>query len=390
MDYDFDQVIDRTGTDSTKWSPDVLEEKFGRRDLLPLWVADMDFKSPPQVIEAIVKRAQHGIYGYSVRPESYYEAIINWTRRRFGWDIEKSWIEYTPGVVPAINYLCQAFCKAGDKILIQEPVYYPFAASIIKSGCQPVNNPLVFNGDQYEIDFEDFKNKVEDPQMKMFILCSPHNPIARVWTKEELKKMGHLCLANDVLIISDEIHNDLVYSAYQHTMLASLSEELAMNTITCTAPSKTFNMAGMQASNIIIPNKKLRRAYQEVLDKNHIGSQNPLSMVAVEAAYNEGEEWLEKLLLYLEENIQFIHDYLAQHLPKAKLIETQATYLGWIDLSYYEQDGKKLEAFLTEQGKVALDGGTWFGQGGEGFVRINFACPRSLLEEALEKICTLS
>lgn len=387
MKYDFDKVIDRTGTNSSKWDPDTLETMFDEREAMPFWVADMDFKAADPIVDAVVKRAEHGIYGYSKRTDSYFQAIIDWTKRRFDWEIKREWIEFTPGVVPAVNYLIQGFTIPGDKVLIQQPVYYPFKNSIENNGRHMINNQLKFNGEYYEIDFEDFEEKVKDPKVKMYILCSPHNPVSRLWTKEELMRLGQLCLENDVLVVADEIHNDLVYSGYKHIMFASLSEEFAMNSITCTAPSKTFNLAGMQASNIIIPNRELMDKYRRILEKNHIGGQNPLSIVALETAYNEGEEWLEQLLEYLEGNIEFIQEYLEEHLPKAKLIKPEATYLGWIDLRAYEEDGEKLERILAQEGKIALDGGTWFGEGGSGFMRLNYACPRTLLEEGLKRIC---
>ncbi|MBE6082906.1 MAG: pyridoxal phosphate-dependent aminotransferase [Tissierellaceae bacterium] len=389
MKYNFDEVIDRSGTNSVKWDQESLKHLFGESDAIPFWVADMDFKSAQPIIDEIVKRAEHGIYGYSVRPDSYFEAIINWIKRRHGWTIEKEWIEYTPGVVPAINYLIQAFCEPGDKVIIQNPVYYPFSNSIKENGCTVADNTLIFNDDHYEIDFEDFEKKSRDPKVKMFILCSPHNPIGRVWTKEELIRLGDICLKNNVIVVADEIHNDLVFSGYKHIMFGSIREDFRMNSITCTAPSKTFNLAGMEISNIIIPNPEYRRKYKKVLDKNSIGNQNPLSIVALEAAYNKSEDWLDQLLNYLEENIDFIHKYLAENLPKAKLINPQATYLGWLDFREYERSGKKLENFVYHKGKVALDGGTWFGNGGDGFLRINFACPRSLLKEGLKRICTV-
>ncbi|MEW8974514.1 MAG: MalY/PatB family protein [Tissierellaceae bacterium] len=387
MKYDFDKVIDRTGTNSSKWDPDTLETMFGEREAIPFWVADMDFKAADPIVDAVVKRAEHGIYGYSKRTDSYFQAIIDWTKRRFDWEIKREWIEFTPGVVPAVNYLIQGFTIPGDKVLIQQPVYYPFKNAIENNGRHMINNQLKFNGEYYEIDFEDFEEKVKDPKVKMYILCSPHNPVSRLWTREELMRLGQLCLENDVLVVADEIHNDLVYSGYKHIMFASLSEEFAMNSITCTAPSKTFNLAGMQASNIIIPNPELMDKYRRILEKNHIGGQNPLSIVALETAYNEGEEWLEQLLEYLEGNIEFIQKYLEEHLPKAKLIKPEATYLGWIDLRAYEEDGEKLERILAQEGKIALDGGTWFGEGGSGFMRLNYACPRTLLEEGLKRIC---
>lgn len=387
MQYNFDEVIDRSGTNSTKWDKATLEEKFDEPNALPFWVADMDFKAAQPIIDAIIERTEHGIFGYSTRTDSYYDAIINWTKKRFGWEIDKRWIEYTPGVVPAINFFVQAYCEIGDKVLIQQPVYYPFSDAIKNNGCSLVNSELIYNGETYEIDFQDFERKAKDPKVKMFILCNPHNPISRVWKKKELIKLGKICIENNILVISDEIHNDLIYPKYKHIMFASISNEFALNSITCTAPSKTFNLAGLQASNIIIPNKKIMEEFREILLKNNIGAQSPLSMTALEAAYNYGEEWLEQLLEYLEGNISFIKEYLKIHLPKAKLIEPQATYLGWIDLREYESNGEKLEKTIIEKGKVAFDGGTWFGSGGAGFMRINYACPRVLLEEGLQRLC---
>ncbi|HSH36201.1 MalY/PatB family protein [Schnuerera sp.] len=386
MKYNFDQIINRENTNSTKWDPDTLKEMFGTSDILPFWVADMDFKVADPIVDAVVKRAEHGIYGYATRTDSYFDAIINWTRNRFKWDIEKEWIEYTPGVVPAINFILQAFTKPGDKVLIQEPVYYPFKRSINNNNLKVVNSPLKYDGEKYEIDFVDLEEKIKDQDIKIFILCNPHNPVGKVWDKEDLIKIGNLCLENDVLVVSDEIHNDLVYSGNTHTMFASISEKFAMNSITCTAPSKTFNLAGMQASNIIIPNPKLMEEYRQVLEKHNISGQNPLSIVALEAAYNYGEEWLEELLIYLEGNIEFIFNYLIEHLPKAKFIKPEGTYLAWVDLREYEMNGERLEKTIIEKGKVAFDGGTWFGENGEGFIRINFACPRSLLEEGLSRL----
>lgn len=387
MKYDFDEVIDRSGTNSFKWDEEVLETMFGVSDVLPFWVADMDFRTAKPIVDAVVKRAEHGIYGYSKRTDSYFDAVIGWTKRRFGWDIRKEWIEYTPGIVPAINYIIQALCMPGDKVMIQRPVYYPFGRAIENNGCHIVDNTLRFNGEFYEIDFEDFEEKAKDPKVKLFILCSPHNPVSRVWSREELERLGRICADNGVLVVADEIHNDLIFSGYKHIMFGSLGEEFAMNSITCTAPSKTFNLAGMQSSNIIIADPVIMEKYRRVLERNSIGGQNPLSIVSLEAAYNEGEEWLEELLTYLEGNIEFIHSYLAKNLPLAKMINPQATYLGWIDLRKYEKDGKKLEHVIFHEGKVALDGGTWFGTGGDGFVRINFACPRSLLEDGLSRLC---
>ena len=387
MKYDLDQIIDRTGTNSMKWEAEKLIQKFGCDDVLSFWVADMEFRVAEPIIEALRKRVEHGIYGYSMRPDSYYDAIIDWTKSRFGWEIKKEWIDVTPGIVPAINYIIQTFCKPGEKVLIQQPVYYPFGQAIENNGVYIVNSPLVFKGETYDIDFEDFEKKAKDPKVTLFILCSPHNPVSRVWTKEELEKVGKICLDNNVLVVADEIHNDLIFSKATHTMFASINKEFAANSITCTAPSKTFNLAGLQTSNIIIPNEKLRIKYQQTLERHAIGDQNPLSIVAVEAAYREGGEWLDQVLEYLKGNIEFIQSYLEKNLPDAKLINHQATYLGWLDLRSYEENGEKLERIIIEEAKLGLDGGTWFGPEGAGFMRINFACSRALLEQGLERMC---
>ena len=386
MKYNFDEIIDRSGTNSSKWEPEVLKELFGEPDLMPFWVADMDFKVAEPIVEAIVKAAQHGIYGYSNRPASYYQAIIDWTERRFGWKLEKEWIEYTPGIVPAVNYAIQAFCMPGDNVLIQQPVYYPFANAINNNGCHVVSNDLIFDGEKYNMDIKDLEEKLKDPKTTMMILCSPHNPVSRIWSREELKKVAQLCLENEVLLISDEIHNDLVFSGYKHTIFGLVGDEYLNNLIVCTAPSKTFNMAGMQSSNVIIPNPSLMRRFRRVLERNSIGSQNPLSIVSLEAAYNHGEEWLEQLLEYLEGNIQFIDEYMKNNIPKARMIKPQATYLAWIDFSAYVDEGSKIEELMAKKGKIAMDGGTWFGSQGAGFMRLNFACPRELLRQGLDRM----
>ena len=386
MKYNFDEIIDRSGTNSSKWEPEVLKELFGEPDLMPFWVADMDFKVAEPIVEAIVKAAQHGIYGYSNRPASYYQAIIDWTERRFGWKLEKEWIEYTPGIVPAVNYAIQAFCMPGDNVLIQQPVYYPFANAINNNGCHVVSNDLIFDGEKYNMDIKDLEEKLKDPKTTMMILCSPHNPVSRIWSREELKKVAQLCLENEVLLISDEIHNDLVFSGYKHTIFGLVGDEYLNNLIVCTAPSKTFNMAGMQSSNVIIPNSSLMRRFRRVLERNSIGSQNPLSIVSLEAAYKHGEEWLEQLLEYLEGNIQFIDEYMKNNIPKARMIKPQATYLAWIDFSAYVDEGSKIEELMAKKGKIAMDGGTWFGSQGAGFMRLNFACPRELLRQGLDRM----
>ncbi|GKX28775.1 cystathionine beta-lyase [Vallitalea longa] len=386
MKYNFDDIIDRKNTNALKWEPAILKERFGEEDVLPLWVADMDFNTPKPVVDAIINRAKHGIYGYSVRLDNYYQAVINWQKRRHNWTISKDSIVYTPGIVPAINYMIQAFCETDDKVIIQTPVYYPFKESIKNNGCKVVNNPLLYDGEKYTIDFDDFEKKAKDKRLKLFILCSPHNPVGRVWTKEELLKIGKICIENDVIVISDEIHNDLILGNNQHIVFANVSEEFSNNSIICTAPSKTFNVPGLETSHIIIGNKKLRNSYKRILTKNAIGGQNPMSIAALKAAYNESEEWLEQLLTYLEDNVEFIDDYLKNNMPRVKLVRPQATYLAWLDFRSIEKDYKKLDHIISKEAKVALDSGHWFGTNGSGFMRINFACPRGILKEALDRI----
>lgn len=386
MQYDFDTVINREHTDALKWEPCILRDKFGEKDMLPLWVADMDFKAPQPVIDAIVKRAEHGIYGYTIRLKDYYDAIMEWTEKRHHWKVKKEWIVFTPGIVPAVNYMIQAYCLAGDKVMIQTPVYYPFGKAIANNGCQVVDNALLYDGRNYTIDFDDFEKKARDSRLKLFILCSPHNPIGRVWTKEELTRIGEICIANNVIVVADEIHHDLILEGYTHHVFANISKDLAKQSIICTAPSKTFNLAGLNTSNIIIPNKELRIRYEQVLENNSIWGQNPMSIDGMKAAYREGEPWLDALLLYLEENVRFMDKYLKDNLPCVKLIRPQATYLAWLDFTEVTTDDTLLEKLIFHDAKVALDGGTWFGETGSGFMRINFACPRRILQEALERI----
>lgn len=386
MKPNFDKEIDRRGTKSIKWDPQVLEEIFGEKELLPLWVADMDFEVPEEVTDAMKQEVSHGIFGYSKRGDGYYENIVRWYEKRFNWKIEKDWMVYTPGVVSAVNYVLQAFVQKDQGVIIQEPVYYPFKKAIKNNGCRVVNNPLKFHRGTYEIDFEDFERKAKDPDTKLFILCSPHNPVGRVWEKQELKRLGEICVANGVLIFSDEIHHDLVFEKGAHHILANIDSGFDDHVITATAPSKTFNLAGLMSAHLIMKNDRLKRRYKRVLEKNHVGKQSPVSMAAVEAAYGKGEPWLEALLEYLEENIDLIDRMVKKHLPRARFSRPQATYLAWLDLRDYGLSGKGLEGKITKEAKVALDGGTWFGTGGEGFVRINFACPRRILEEALNRI----
>ncbi|MBY8986255.1 MAG: pyridoxal phosphate-dependent aminotransferase [Candidatus Lokiarchaeota archaeon] len=386
--YDFDQVIDRTNSNSAKWDKQVLEKGFGDPDLLPLWVADMDFKAPQPIIDKLVQTAEYGIFGYSILPPSFFESVLSWFKRRYGWDIDKKWLSQTPGVIPALDVAVNAFCNAGDKVIVQNPIYYPFYPVIENNGCRILLNPLKFSNNTYTMDFEDLEKKVKDPRAKMIILCNPHNPIGRVWTKKELKQLGEICIKNEIVIVSDEIHCDLIFPGYKHTNIATINEEFAQNSITCTSVSKTFNLAGLKISNIVIPNPKLRQTFKNTQANLGVGGPNLFAVAAMETAYKHEfcENWLDALLQYLKGNLEFLKAFVKEKLPQIKVIEPEGTYLIWLDFRELGLKPKELEKFMRGKAKVALDEGYIFGQGGEGFERINIACPKSILEEALNRI----
>ncbi|MFX1573149.1 MAG: MalY/PatB family protein [Promethearchaeota archaeon] len=386
--FDFDQVIDRTKSNSTKWDKKVLEKGFGDPDLLPLWVADMDFKAPQPIIEKLVKTAEYGIFGYSIIPPSFFASVLSWFKRRYGWDIEKEWLTQTPGVIPALDVTVNAFCNSGDKVIVQNPVYYPFYPVIENNGCGILLNPLKFSNNHYTMDFEDLEKKVKDPRAKMIIICNPHNPVGRVWTKEELKHLGEICIKEDILIVSDEIHCDLIFPGYKITNFATLNDEFAQNSITCTSSSKSFNLAGLKISNIVIPNQKIRQTFKNTQANFGVGRPNIFAVAAMETAYENEicENWLDALLQYLKGNLNFLKAFIKKNLPQIKIIEPEGTYLVWLDFRELGLEHKKLEKFMREKAKVALDEGYIFGQGGEGFERINIACPKSILKEALNRI----
>ncbi|MEK5393312.1 MalY/PatB family protein [Margalitia sp. FSL K6-0131] len=383
MKYNFDEEINRFNTSSVKW--DEVDTIFNGENLLPMWVADMDFKVPEPVIEAIKQRAEHGIFGYTARNDSYYEAIINWMQRRHNWKVEKDWICHAPGVVPALGMIVRTFTKPGDKIIIQSPVYYPFTNVVEKNERVIVQNPLKYEDGKYVMDFEDLESKI-DHDVKMIIISSPHNPVGRVWKKEELTQLGDICLKHNILVVSDEIHFDLILKGHSHTPFASISEEFAQNSIICTAPSKTFNLAGLQTSNIIIPNKNIREKFTNTLESLFIGMTSTFGLVATESAYRYGDEWLDQLLVYLQKNLEFLTDYINQNIPELKVIPTEGTYLVWIDCRELGLEAKELEHLMQKEARVALDEGYIFGKSGEGFTRMNIACPRSILEEGLKRI----
>ena len=384
MKYDFNKIINRNNTKSLKY--DFAKERNMPEDLLPLWVADMDFQTSPEIIEALNKAVSHGIYGYSEGKEEYFDAVYNWYNDNFNWQVKKEWLIKTPGVVFAIVLAINALTNEGDSVLIQNPVYYPFTEVIIDNNRKLVNNSLVRNVKKYEIDFEDFEKKIIENNVKLFILCSPHNPVGRVWKKWELEKIGNICLKHNVKIVSDEIHSDFVYPKNKHIVFSSLDEKYQNITITCTAPTKTFNLAGLQISNIFIPNLEIRKKVLKQLDKVGYSQVNLMGLVACQAAYKYGRQWLNELKLYLLDNLNFLRDYLETNIPQIKLIEPEGTYLIWLDCSALGFEDKELEKFIVEKAKLWLDSGYIFGKEGEGFQRINIACPRETLKKALEQL----
>lgn len=381
--YDFDKIIDRRGTSSSKW--DNLHKLYGREDLIPLWVADMDFEAPPAVIKALSTRADHGVFGYTIASDEYYEAVVNWMARRHNWHIKREWITFTPGVVPALSYAIRAFTQPGDKIIIQTPVYHPFYKVIEDNEREMVRNPLVYKDGRYQMDLEDLEEKI-DEGAKMSILCSPHNPVGRVWTEEELRGLADLCLEKDILVVSDEIHFDLVYKGHKHRVFASLSPEISKKCLVLTAPSKTFNIAGLQVSNVIIADEILRMRYRKEVNKDHISSPNVFGERALIAAYEDSEDWLDALLEYLEGNRDFFIDYIEKRIPKLKAIKPEGTYLIWVDCSELGMNPNELRDFFINKCRLALNDGIMFGKEGKTFQRFNIGCPRSILQEALHRI----
>ncbi|WP_207393245.1 MalY/PatB family protein [Bacillus sp. Cs-700] len=380
----FDERINRFDTHSVKW--DHTEAIFEKEDLLPMWVADMDFRAPQPVIDALTTRIQHGIFGYSMPTENTKSAIQGWLNRRHNWSIQQNWIVFTPGVVPALSAAVNTYTEKGEKVVIQSPVYYPFRDMVEKSERKVVDNPLVRRNGKYEMDFHDLELKLADPEVKMLLLCNPHNPVGRVWTKEELMKLAELCFAHNVLIVSDDIHFDLIFKGYQHTLISSLSNEIAANTITCIAPSKTFNLAGMQLSTIIIPDEEKREKFNAYMGKLGLFAPSPFGITAVEAAYNHGEEWLDELMDYLQGNLSYLTKFINERLPQIDVIEPEGTYLVWLDFTKLDMSHEELEQFVQGEAKLALDEGYIFGESGKGFERINIACPRSVLQEGLERL----
>ncbi len=381
MKYDFDQVIDRTGTHCFKY--DIREKYFGKKDVIPMWVADMDIKTPGFIMDAIKKRADHPVFGYTFKPESYYQSIINWLKKRHGWEIKRPWLVDNNGVVPSLDLLVHAFTNQGDKIVVQPPVYFPFFSTIENKDRQILYNPLQLKDNQYVMDLDHLKKQI-DEKTKMIFLCSPHNPGGRVWSRKELQSLMDICLENNILVVSDEIHADLVYKENKHIPTATLSEAAAKNSITCISASKTFNIAGFSLSSVIIPQTKLRQQFKKVVEAYHGSLGNIFGDVATEAAFSLGEEWLDQLMVYLEENRMFVMNYFKDNIPVIKPMFPQATYLVWLDCRKMGLDNDALRSFMIEEAGLGFNHGPVFRHGGEGFQRMNIGCPKSILKDALE------
>lgn len=382
--YDFDKIIDRHGTNCLKF--DFAKERGKNGDELSLWVADMDFQVARPITDALQAQVNHGIYGYTEVKSDYFDIVKNWFKDNFDWEIKKGSLVKTPGVVYAIAMAVKAFTKEGEAVIIQQPVYYPFSEMIIANNRELVNSPLVLKDGRYEIDFEDFEKKIVKNNVKLFILCSPHNPVGRVWSVGELKRIGDICIKHDVVIFSDEIHADFVYEPNKHHVFASLGESYAANSVIATAPSKSFNIAGLQVSNIFIENKKLRDAFRNEIVKSGYSQLNTMGLVAARAAYEFGKEWLDEVRAYIKDNLIFFRDYLKENIGELSLIEPEGTYLVWVDFGKLGLGEKQREDLIVNKAKLWIDSGAMFGADGEGFERFNIACPRSYLKKALDSL----
>ena len=381
MKYDFDEIVNRRGTNSVKW--DEAKEE----GVIPMWVADMDFKAAPCILEALKKRVDHGVFGYTIVPDSYYESIISWFERRHQWHIERDWIIYTSGVVPAISAIIKALTEPGDKVLVQTPVYNCFFSSIRNNGCTIAENALVRKGNSYEIDFDDFEKQAADEKTKVFLLCNPHNPAGRVWTQEELSRMNDICLRHNVKVIADEIHCELVMPGHVFTPFAAVSKACQDNCITTNSPTKSFNIAGLQIANIITNNAEDRQKIDRAININEVCDVNPFGVIALQAAYNEGEDWIDQLNVYLWENYQALKTFFKDNLPQLEVINLEGTYLVWVNVRATGMTGDELTEKLLKEGKVFVNRGTMYGKTtGADYIRINIAMPRSLMLEGLKRM----
>lgn len=379
----FNVLHDRTNSRSIKW--DMREEVFNQDDVLPMWVADMDFKAPQAVNDALIERAKHGIYGYTAIDSDVKQAIIQWLERRHQWSIDKEWLAFSPGVVTSLHIAIQTFTQPNDKILIQTPVYTPFFNVIEQHERVTVENPLVYKNNHYTINFANFEEKLKQG-VKAFVFCSPHNPVGRVWTKEELEEIGRLCIKYDVLILSDDIHGDLIFPGHKHIPIASISDEIADQTITMMSPTKTFNIAGLQASYIITNNDMRRQAFEEFAKKQGFLSLNTMGNLALEAAYNHGEAWLDELMDVLDDHKKYVIDTFSEQAPELTVIDAEGTYLLWIDCSQLKMSADEIHNFMIKKAKVGLNPGIDYGEAGAQFMRMNIACPRATLEQGVKQI----
>ena len=378
MKYDFDKVISRRGTDSYKW--DSAESEH----VLPMWVADMDFHTAPAIVDALRLRVEHGIFGYTRVPDSYYDAVTGWFMRRHGWKMNREWIIYTSGVVPAVSAVIKALTVPGDKVLVQTPVYNCFFSSIRNNGCKMVSSPLVFAGNTYTIDYEDLECKAADPKVKVMLLCNPHNPAGRVWKREELVRIGEICIRHGVTVVSDEIHCELVFPGHRYTPFASISEDFLWHSVTCLSPSKAFNIAGLQIANIVCADADRRAKIERAINDNEVCDVNPFGVIATQAAYNGGEEWLNQLIEYLYGNYLYMREFCREHLPEFPVTILEGTYLVWMDCRKLCISSEELERRLFAEAGLWLNAGTMYGAEGEGFMRWNIACPRTTLTEGLK------
>lgn len=378
MKYDFDKTIDRRATNSYKW--DSAPE-----GVLPMWVADMDFRTAPAIIDALQKRVAHGIFGYTRVPDAYYDAVTSWFSRRHGWDIDREWIIYTSGVVPAVSAVIKAMTVPGDKVIVQTPVYNCFFSSIRNNGCEIVSNPLRRTADTYEMDFDALERCAADPRAKVMLLCNPHNPAGRVWTPDELTRLGNICLRNGVTVVADEIHCELVYQGFKYTPFASLSDAFLHRSVTCVSPSKAFNIAGLQIANIVAFDNDLRSRIDKAININEVCDVNPFGVAATIAAYNEGEEWLNQLVDYLHDNYEAMAEFCRRELPEFPITRLEGTYLVWMDCSSLGMLSDALEHALLDDARLWLNAGTMYGAEGEGYIRWNIACPRSVMLNGLNR-----
>lgn len=378
MKYDFDKITDRRASNSYKW--DSAPE-----GVLPMWVADMDFRTAPAIIDALQKRVAHGIFGYTRVPDAYYDAVTSWFSRRHGWDIDREWIIYTSGVVPAVSAVIKALTVPGDKVIVQTPVYNCFFSSIRNNGCEIVSNPLLRTADTYEMDFDALERCAADPRAKVMLLCNPHNPAGRVWTPDELTRLGNICLRNGVTVVADEIHCELVYQGFKYTPFASLSDAFLHRSVTCVSPSKAFNIAGLQIANIVAFDNDLRSRIDKAININEVCDVNPFGVAATIAAYNEGEEWLNQLVDYLHGNYEAMAEFCRRELPEFPIARLEGTYLVWMDCSSFGMPSEALEHALLEDARLWLNAGTMYGAEGEGYMRWNIACPRSVMLDGLNR-----